>query len=319
MTRPRKELVCIDKTPYYHITSRCVRRAFLCGFDQVTQTGYEHRRQWIEDRIRLLSSIFTIDVCAYAVMSNHYHIVIKLDPDQTKNWTDLDVLQRWLCLFKGTLLVQRFKAGADLNELEMQTVFDTLAIYKKRLTDLGWFMKCLNEPIARRANIEDHCKGHFWEARYKSPALTTEAALITCMAYVDLNPIRSGMADRPERSDHTSIKERLTLQFDLEKAIKDQLCSGDLQAFDLSLKPLLGFSEGHNLQADAVIPIQYSDYVQLVDWTGRVVRSNKVGVIPSDLENILDRIQLTPQHWQANATQFERLHRGRFSLKRLNE
>ncbi len=180
-------------------------------------------------------------------------------------------------------------------------------------------MKCLNEPIARRANKEDHCKGHFWEARYKSPALTTEAALITCMAYVDLNPIRSDMADRPEHSDHTSIKERLTPQFDLERAVKDQLCSGDLQTFGLPLKPLLGFSDGHNSQTDTMIPIRYSDYVQLVDWTGRVVRSDKVGAIPSHLDQILDRIQLTRKDWQANATQFEQLHRGRSRLKRSNE
>jgi len=319
MTRPRKELVCIDNTPYYHITSRCVRRAFLCGFDQVTQTSYEHRRQWIEERIRLLSSIFAIDVCAYAVMSNHYHIVIKLAPDQAKHWTDQEVMKRWLCLFKGTLLVRRYKEGATLSEPERQSVRDTLAIYKERLTDLGWFMKCLNEPIARRANKEDDCKGHFWEARYQSPALTTAAALITCMAYVDLNPIRSGMADRPEQSDHTSIKERLAPQFDLKRAVQDQLRSGDLQSFDLPLKPLLGFSKGHHLLNGSAIPIRYSDYVELVDWTGRVVRSDKVGVIPSHLDHILDRIQLTPQLWQAHATQFEQLQRGRSRIIQSNK
>ena len=82
MTCPRKELVSIDETPYYHITARCVRRSYLCGVDPYTQISYEHRRQWIVERIRLLSSVFAIGIAAYAVMSNHYHWVVKLSPEQ---------------------------------------------------------------------------------------------------------------------------------------------------------------------------------------------------------------------------------------------
>jgi len=88
MPRPRKALVSIDDTPYYHVVSRCVRRAYLCGVDKETGQSYEHRRQWVEERIRLLSSLFSIDICAYAVMSNHLHIVVKLNPNEQSSWSD---------------------------------------------------------------------------------------------------------------------------------------------------------------------------------------------------------------------------------------
>ena len=86
MPRSRRQLVSVSDTPYYHVFSRCVRRAFLCGVDQYSGRSYEHRRGWIEDRLRALACLFSIDVCAYTVMSNHYHLVVKLCPDQAKGF-----------------------------------------------------------------------------------------------------------------------------------------------------------------------------------------------------------------------------------------
>ncbi|ARU55659.1 hypothetical protein OLMES_1584 [Oleiphilus messinensis] len=106
MTVPRDRLVSLADTLYYHIVSRCVRRTFLCGADHQTGQSFEHRRQWIEDRIRSLSSLFTVDICAYAVMSNHYHLVIKLNPNEALDWSQDDVLARWCSVFKGPLIVQ---------------------------------------------------------------------------------------------------------------------------------------------------------------------------------------------------------------------
>ena len=94
MTQPRKVLISIEDTPYYHIVSRCVRRAWLCGKDPLTGNCYEHRREWVENRLRLLSSLFAIDIAAYAVMSNHYHLVLKLDPDQSKDWSHRETISR---------------------------------------------------------------------------------------------------------------------------------------------------------------------------------------------------------------------------------
>jgi hypothetical protein len=161
MTRPRKELVSLADTPYYHISSRCVRRGFLCGYDAHSKRDYEHRRQWIEDRIRLLASLFAIEICSYSVMSNHYHLVVKLAPEQAEPWSDDEVIDRWLSLYKGPLLVQRHRAGGVLDDAEQEVVRDVCQQWRERLTNLSGFMGCLNQPIARRANKEDNCTGHF--------------------------------------------------------------------------------------------------------------------------------------------------------------
>jgi hypothetical protein len=144
MTRPRKALISIADTPYYHITSRCVRRAYLCGVDHYSGQDYEHRRQWVVDRIRLLSSLFAIDVCAFAVMSNHYHLVLKICPEQLGDLTDEEIMARWCALFKGPILVQRHRSGEALTSAERATVGDIVSVWRRKLESISWFMRCLN-------------------------------------------------------------------------------------------------------------------------------------------------------------------------------
>jgi len=316
MTRPRKEQISIEDTPYYHIVSRCVRRTFLCGTDASTGKSYEHRRSWIEKRLRLLSSIFGIDVCAYAVMSNHIHIAIKLMPSQIAPLSHREIAQRWTCLFKGSLLFQKWHNGDQLDSAELNAVSEEVERYRLRLNDLGWFMKCLNEPIARQANKEDGCTGHFWESRYKSQALLTDEALLSCLAYVDLNPIRACMADRPETSDHTSIKERIAPNFKLAEAIKEQIALESLLKFDVPLKPLAIFEGNATSGEQSGILFSFEDYLQLVDYTGRCVRKDKRGAISAALPSILQRLNIDRESWLNNATCFEKNYLTKFARRR---
>ena len=84
MTQARKQLISLEDTPYYHCISRCVRRAFLCGEDQVTGENYEHRKTWIVEKLKELSEVFAIEICAYAILSNHYHVILHVATDSAK-------------------------------------------------------------------------------------------------------------------------------------------------------------------------------------------------------------------------------------------
>ena len=316
MTLPRSTLVCVDDTPFYHITSRCVRRSFLCGVDHVTGKDFSHRRLFIEQRIHLLSSLFAIDIAAYAVMSNHIHLVVKLTPDVVDEWSDREVIDRWTSLFKGHLLVRQYRNGASLTASERRRVNEYINTYRLQLADLGWFMKCLNEPIARMANREDGCTGHFWEARYRSQALLTEEALLSCMAYVDLNPIRAKMAPTPESSEHTSIKERITQSIDLAKSIKSLVQTQQLNHFNVPLKPLLHFEGNATLNGQHGILFNLNDYLELVDQTGRILRDDKRGAIALQLPSILERLGIDRKTWLTNTTAFEQIYNKRFAKKR---
>ncbi|HEH9395961.1 TPA: transposase, partial [Aeromonas salmonicida] len=233
------------------------------------------------------SRLFAISVCAYAVMSNHYHLVLKVEQDTASSWSEREVAKRWAALFQWPLLVRRWYQGESLIEPELMVVQQLIEKWRERLYSISWFVRLLNETLARQANREDGCKGHFWEGRFKSQALLTESALLACMAYVDLNPIRAGLADRPEQSDYTSIKQRLE---------KDP-------GTDVLPPLLLPFAS--KFEPDG-LPYTLSDYLMLVDWTGRAIRTDKRGYIPAHLAPILARLGLDGARWLKQVTLFRR-------------
>jgi len=272
MTYPRSHLVSEEEPAFYHVISRCVRRAFLCGEDKLTGQCFEHRRQWIEERILGLAECFAVSVYAYAVaqatqhgrfaegektmrsavkrVSNHFHIVVHVDPAEAQSLSDKEVANRWLTAFPGPLKHDDDPKLAERFELAILGNPDRLAELRKRLGSLSWFMKALNEPIARWANQEDDCKGRFWEGRFKCQALLEEQAVVSAMAYVDLNPVRAGMADTLEGSAHTSVQARL----------KERAKSRDTKA-TLSTRPLKPVA---GLDADALVGMSEFSYLELV-------------------------------------------------------
>jgi putative transposase len=316
MTRPRREQVCLEATPFYHCISRCVRRAFLCGQDAYSNQNYEHRRQWVLDRVRQLSFVFAIDVCAYAIMSNHYHLVLRIDQQRCERWSDEEVVDRWCELFSGHLLIERMRAGESLSTAERQAIQGLVDIWRSRLSDLGWYMRCLNEYIARLANAEDDCTGRFWEGRYKSQALLDQTALLTCMSYVDLNPIRANLADTPEDSDFTSIQARL-------KAVQPRTSTPQSELADRQSPSVLLVPFAGNEKSDAHAPgiaFGLTEYLALVDWSGRAIRENTHGAIANDLPPILERLGLDGATWLATVRKAGHRHGlAKGALERIRE
>jgi len=276
MTLARKYLIAPEDTPYYHIITRCVRRAFLCGKDKYSGNCYEHRRGMIVERIKSLAEVFNIDVCAYSVMSNHYHLVLKIK--STNDWNEKQVLAYWSQLCQLPLICEKFINGEHQGKAEQEMVYQQTDVYRKRLMSISWFMKMLNEHIAKTANQEDKVTGSFFESRFKSQALLDEKALLTCMAYVDLNPIRAAIAQTPEDSDYTSIQERI-------KSKGSQLIN-------------LGFNEDD-------VDFTLADYCELVDATGRSIRVDKKGYIDNSLPPILNRLGLDQLTWLDELNQFK--------------
>ena len=330
MGLPRSHYVQENQEGVYHCFNRCVRRAFLCGFDNLTLRDFSHRKAWLVERLRYLSAIFAIEVCAYAVLENHYHSVLRTRPDIVALWSDREVATRWLTLFPR----HRNLEGTPVPPLEDEICAladrpERIAQLRRRLSSLSWFNGRLNEFIARVANKEDRVKGRFWESRFKCQALLDEAAIAACMVYVDLNPIRAGLAGTPEGSDFTSIQERIRA-WQKEKlttaSAPSEPAAHDMQSVYIGGAPMPEDtaeipSVAHTfdvaalsprwlcpIQSDSVrrgiLPMTAAEYFDLVDTSGRMTQLDKRGAIDAVLTPILLRIGANPEAWLDTISSF---------------
>ena len=209
MATPRHKLVDQENACCYHVASRCVRRSWLLGYDPLTGRNYSHRKSWLVDRMKLLARSFAVEIYGFAVMNNHFHIVLHYDPKACESWSDEDVAERWVEAFPpvehGKVVEER---KAEKRALLLDDP-DRLEHLRRTLGSLSAFMKHLKQPIARRANLEDDCDGHFFEQRFYSGALLSEEALLAAMVYVDLNPVRAKQVRSLAKCRDTSVAERL--------------------------------------------------------------------------------------------------------------
>jgi REP element-mobilizing transposase RayT len=278
--------VAADDPGFYHCISRCVRRAWLCGEDPVSGRNFDHRRAWIERRLVHLAESFAVGLYAWAVMSNHTHVVLRIDPRRPRGWSDEEVVARWTRI-ERTLDGETDPADRWLRERMLLRQPERLTELRERLGSLSWFMRFLNEAVARAANAEDRCTGRFWEGRFKCQALLDEAAVLACMAYVDLNPIRAGLCDQLIDSDFTTIQRRL------------RALEGEDSADQRTLAPMAG-EDSH-----AGPDLSERAYIELVDWTGSIARPDKRGVLARQAPVEVASIRGSPHWWQRSALDIE--------------
>ncbi|MEY3176262.1 MAG: hypothetical protein RLZZ436_4176 [Planctomycetota bacterium] len=314
----RREIFSETDIQAFHLISRCVRRNHLCGQDRRSGRDYSHRREWIRSRLEELAGIFAIETLGYALMANHMHLIVRTRPDVALQWSDDEVALRWWTLFPQ----RRTPAGLpeDPTTEELNHIKNSpsgLADKRRRLSNVSWFMKCISEPIAKRANREDNVTGHFWEARFKVQPLLDETAIATCMAYVDLNPIRAAVAQTPENSEFTSLHDRIA---DRQAAISAPATAGQNTATEhgpnagwlapIALEP--PGKQSHDrcpprrLTDRGCLCMTLDQYLQLVDWTGRQLRLDKPGLIPSHLDPILTRLDCSIETWLDLVKNFRR-------------
>ncbi len=338
---PRYEILDPDEVGIYHCVSRCVRRAFLCGVDVVTGRCFDHRKEWIEDATALLASQFAIDVLDSCVMSNHIHHVLRNRPDIAEQWSDEEVVRRWwnICPKRK----EPDGSPSEMTDAELQMRLsdkEQVQEYRRRLSDISWFMKVLKEPVAKRANREDSTTGHFWAERFHSTRLLDEAAVLACSIYVDLNVIRAGQAQTPEDSRYTSAWHRIQALLqtngtpwsaeedgadatDVAQAVErvddsreavsstEHFCAANAERPDAWLAPIPEAGEAGNRTSPTCrasdkgfLSLTVQQYLELLDWTGRQVRGG-AGQIPDHLASILERLGIVVERWAATITSLD--------------
>jgi len=320
MAKLRSEVVDLQNTTYYHCITRCVRREFLLNNIEKELK----KKETMEKRIFKLKECFAVNILAYSIMDNHYHVALQVDESLIQNMTDDEILERWTSVFKGHECVQKYLNGDDLFVYEEEIVKKYIQEYRRRMTDISWFMKTLNEHIAKKANKEDNVKGHFWEHRFLCIPIIGRERLLETMAYIDLNPLRAAVVKTPENGEFTSLKRRVELlklskigisfKDALNKKIKnskDEIKKDLLQHIEITNEDLgnsdilkaFGFEscKGYLLGLEPLeddlgnilrnhIDLSCEEYLKFVDQEGRKIREDKKGFIAQNESCIIERI-----------------------------
>lgn len=298
--KPRRDEVDESTVGAYHVWSRVVQQAFLTGYDRRTGRDYSHRKEWIVVRLTALVQMFAVECLDEAVLDNHFHAILRNRPDLAEGWTDDEVARRWLRLKQSELELLAEPTGAEVAEFVQDG--KRVAQARRRLSSISWFMAYLKTPVSRMANEESGKAGHFWDDRFGCKRLPDDPSLLACSLYVNLNPIRAGMASRPEEARYTSAYARIQ---DRRSPDAGRRSAGWLAPVHVDGDGYAGASEGRRPSDQGYLELRFDEYLELLD---AMVRAERGGEGP-DWPPILERLGIPAWVW---ATEVGRTSR-RFS------
>jgi len=281
----------------YHIWSRTVRRAFLTGFDPQTGVNYSYRKELIERRLEALASVFAIDCCDFTVLDNHLHLILRNRPDIVAGWSDEEVARRWLRLKRSELELQDEPTAEQIAEFVADR--ERVAKARKSLSCISDFMGSLKEAVAVVCNFVDRCTGNFWQGRFGARRLNDVAELLVCSLYVNMNPIRAGLADTPETAEHTSTYARLQ---DRQAGDPDLPSSGWLAPVHVDGDGYDGVGAKRRASNKGFLEISFVEQLELLDNLVRRERIEQSGGTSSDIPPVLERLGVTTSQWEHAVT-----------------
>jgi hypothetical protein len=316
----RGEVVDPTEIQVFHVLNRTVRRCWLFGDDPLTGINYDHRKGWIEDKLRHFAAFFGIDLLAFAILSNHYHLMLRSRPDVVATWSNTEVARRWLMICPERKRSDGTPCEPNKKELDtIRNCKSRLAEIRLRLSDISWWMRLLDQRIARHCNDEDGASGRFFEDRFKAIPLIDEQAITACAVYIDLNLIRASLAETVELSNHTSGQLRArAVQARAAGSMLDGSASSHDQhstspslardSVDAFLSPVsvtavssapgeMASSSGKRCSDKGFLEMGEQAYLELLDWTARQVCPGKRGRTGDDQPPILARLGVPPSVW----------------------
>ena len=312
-----------------HTMARTNRRCFLMGQDQLTGKNFDHRKRWIEDKLKHLAANFGIDLLAFSCLSNHFHLVLRSRPDVVKTWDDTEVARRWWSLcpqrkIKIEIDGKKNWVPAEPTEWDLNSIRNDpvkLAAVRSRLSNISWWMRLLCQYIALRANGEDgEGLGRFWQSRFKAVRILDEESLLACAAYVDLNPIRAALAETLEASDYTSVQPRIAALKENAMAVNAANASDAAtitNRADAFLSPICIDEKNDPLSAQSsrngkrcsdkgFLALAEAEYLTILDWLARNTVAGKRGQTPTAAPPVFERLGIDAQEWSRMVKDFGR-------------
>ncbi|MEE9403569.1 MAG: hypothetical protein V3V20_01635 [Algisphaera sp.] len=306
----RRNLIDLSECTCYHVISRCTRQLHLLGTDSASRA---ERKGLLLQQLERLASFTAVGIAGWSVMDNHLHLLLKVDTDAARSWSDREVARRWLKLHPAR---DGYRNRIEVEEGHVDVLVDTpdatfIPELRERLTSISHFMKELKQEMTQQINKLEDTIGSLWAGRFKSKRVTSESQLLTTLAYIDLNPFAAGVCKKPEAGEHTSLAARLhgveeeetpTVQVKTisTKKTKNVRRSAKQTTFPREKKgwwmTVGGGQPGMANRRRSLMPdttLTFGRYLKLLDAVSRLLRKGKKHM-RGDSQTITDRIGVSP-------------------------